>query len=93
MASAWATLAAYLVMTIISYLLGKKHYPINYNLRAIGLFFMMALSFYFVSFIWADSENRWLKLLLNNLLVLLYLFLFYKLEFSNLKNIKSNAKG
>jgi O-antigen/teichoic acid export membrane protein len=93
MASAWATLAAYLVMTIISYLLGKKHYPINYNLRAIGLFFMMALGFYFVSFIWADLENRWLKLLLNNLLVLLYLFLFYKLEFSNLKNIKSNAKG
>jgi len=93
MASAWATLAAYLVMTILSYLLGKKHYPINYNLRAIGLFFIMALGFYFVSLTWTDIDNKWLKLLLNNVLVLLYLFLFYKLEFSNLKNIKSNVTG
>lgn len=35
MASAWATLVCYASMALISYVLGQKYYPVNYNLRKI----------------------------------------------------------
>lgn len=35
MASAWATLACYASMTVASYLLGQKYYPVDYDLRKI----------------------------------------------------------
>ncbi len=91
MACAWATFAAYGSMMLISYLVGQKYYPVKYNVRAIGFFFVLAVGLYFVSLIWQGIDNKYLKLLLNNLLVVLFVFLFYKLEFSNLKNFKSSS--
>jgi O-antigen/teichoic acid export membrane protein len=91
MASAWATLAAYGTMMVISYFLGQKHYPIKYNVRAMSVFFIAAIGLYFASFLWQDLENKYLKLLLNNLLVVLFVFFFYKLEFSNLKKFKTSS--
>lgn len=93
MASAWATLASYGTMMVISYFLGKKYYPIKYNLRAIGVFFFMALGFYFLSLLWSGMELKIVKLLLNNLLVLLFVFLFYKLEFPALKKFKHTVNA
>ena len=51
MASAVATLVAYLSMTVLSYYFGRKHYPIPYNLKKIVTYltltiFLSALSFY-----------------------------------------------
>jgi len=90
-ASAWATLAAYSTMAVISYFLGQKHYPIKYNLRAMFVFFGLALAMYFLSFTWQGLENKYWRLILNNLLVVLFVFLFYKLDFSNLKKFKSQT--
>ncbi len=90
-ASAWATLAAYSSMAVISYFLGQKHYPINYNLRAMSVFFLLAVGLYFLSWSWSGLENKYLRLILNNLLVVLFVYLFYKLEFSNLKNFKRTS--
>jgi O-antigen/teichoic acid export membrane protein len=91
-ACAWATLAAYGAMMIVSYILGQKHYPIKYNLRAIFVFVGVAIGLYFLSFTYQSIENVLLKLTLNNLLVLLFAWLFYKLEFSNLKTIKQQLQ-
>lgn len=91
MASAWATLISYASMMVLSYYLGKKYYPIKYNLRSIFLFFGLALILYFISFLWNDLQPKMLKLILNNLLVLFYLFTFYKLEFKNLLKLKNNV--
>ncbi len=51
MASAMATLSAYVSMTFLSYYFGRKHYPIPYNIKKIGLYLILsiglsALSFY-----------------------------------------------
>jgi O-antigen/teichoic acid export membrane protein len=91
MASAWTTLISYASMMVLSYYLGKKYYPIKYNLRSIFLFFGLALILYFISFLWNDLQPKMLKLILNNLLVLFYLFTFYKLEFKNLLKLKNNV--
>lgn len=93
MASAWATLAAYGSMAIVSYFLGQKHYPIKYNVRAMGFFFALAVSLYFLSFLWQGLDNKYLRLILNNLLVVLFVFLFYKLDFSNLKKFKNQTSA
>ncbi len=41
--SAWATLAAYASMMVISYVWGQKHYPVKYNLKKIALYVGTAL--------------------------------------------------
>jgi len=51
-ASAIATLIAYATMMLLSYYFGRKYYPIPYNLKKIGLYFMVSvvlstLSFYY----------------------------------------------
>lgn len=51
MASAWASFACYLVMMIISYLLGQKYMPINYDLKKIGFYSFLALGLFTVSFL------------------------------------------
>lgn len=43
MASAWATLAAYGVMVLLSYFLGKKHYPVPYSVARIVLYLSLAV--------------------------------------------------
>jgi O-antigen/teichoic acid export membrane protein len=48
MGSAWATLASYTFMVIISYFLGKRFYPIPYDLKRIGLYLGLAIGLYFL---------------------------------------------
>jgi O-antigen/teichoic acid export membrane protein len=50
MASATATLFAYAAMAVISYILGKKHYAIPYNLKKIGLYLVLSIVFSGLSF-------------------------------------------
>ncbi len=89
MACAWATLASYSTMMVISYILGQKYYPIKYNLRSIFVFTFLALGFYFISTLYSDMESTIIKLILNNILLGLFAFIFYKLEFDNLKKLKN----
>lgn len=51
MASAWATLLAYSLMTIISYFYGKKYYTVPYNIKNIFLYLSISIGFSYLSFI------------------------------------------
>ncbi|MFN8115990.1 MAG: oligosaccharide flippase family protein [Bacteroidia bacterium] len=88
MACAWATLASYSIMMVTSYVLGQKYYPVKYNLRSISVFTFLALGFYFISTLYSGMESMTIKLILNNILLCLFAFIFYKLEFDNLKKLK-----
>jgi O-antigen/teichoic acid export membrane protein len=50
MASAVATLVAYFSMTVLSYYFGRKHYPIPYNIKKIGIYLILAISLSALSF-------------------------------------------
>jgi hypothetical protein len=79
-------------MMVLSYQMGKKHYPIKYNLRSMGFFFFTALAMYFISLLYKDKlPNKVLEVVLNNVLFLIFFFLFYKLEYPNLKIIKNEV--
>ncbi len=47
--SAWATLACYFSMAAASYLLGRKFYPVPYDLKRIGGYFFLALLMFFAN--------------------------------------------
>lgn len=49
-ASAWATLFAYGTMMLLSYFIGKKHYPVPYNLKKSGSYLIASILISFVSF-------------------------------------------
>lgn len=88
MACAWATLSSYFFMMVISYVLGQKHYPIKYNLRSVFVFTTLAIGLYGISMFYQNVGSMVLKLFLNNLLLALFAWIFYKLEFDNLKKLK-----
>jgi O-antigen/teichoic acid export membrane protein len=50
MASAWATLITYGFMMTISYLVGKKHYPVPYQLKKVGFYVLFTTVLCWVSF-------------------------------------------
>ena len=50
MASAWATLMAYSVMTLLSYYFGKKYYRIPYKIKNIFIYLFLSTGFAYVSF-------------------------------------------
>ncbi len=50
MASAVATFVAYFSMTVLSYYFGRKHYPIPYNLKKIGMYLVLTISLSILSF-------------------------------------------
>ena len=50
MGSAWVSMAAYATMTIISYILGQKYYPIPYNLKKILAYIIVSTIIVFSSF-------------------------------------------
>ena len=52
MASAWATLLAYGVMMLLSYFIGRKHYPVPYNIKKSLGYLGAAVVFSFLSFIY-----------------------------------------
>lgn len=91
MASAWATLASYGSMMVISYFLLQKYYPTKYNTRSFVFFFGFALAFYFVSMLWANKIFWVTELALNNILLAFYCWLFIKFELPNLK--RTNVTG
>jgi O-antigen/teichoic acid export membrane protein len=80
MASAWATLIVYAFQMIVSYFLGQKYYPINYNLRKFFLYLFSALLLFFVAKSFVFNEGSVFKFIINNSIVLIYFGLIWFIE-------------
>lgn len=50
MASAWATLAAYAAMTLISYFYGKKYYEVPYQVKKVAMYILVSFGLSVLSF-------------------------------------------
>ena len=86
MDSAWATLLAYLAQMIISFYLGKKYYPIPYDVRKFYLYVGSAVGIYCLFSLIRMGMNVPLKgfngllIFLGNLMILGFIYLVYKNE-------------
>lgn len=73
-ACAWAGFTGYLVITLLSYFIGQKKYPIRYDLKSIAVYLLLAGGLYAVSLL-VVPENIVLRLLFRT--VLLFIFILY----------------
>jgi O-antigen/teichoic acid export membrane protein len=81
MACAWASFAANLSMMLISYFLGQKRYPIPYDLRSAGAFFLLAMILFAgITLTYTSLSGLWLRLGINTLLIAVYLVAIIKKE-------------
>lgn len=82
MASAYATLVAYGLMMVISYVYGQRHYTIPYHTGRITFYLFTATLIAGLSF-YVFRENY----VINSILLLLFLISFYLLERKELRSI------
>lgn len=80
-AAAWATFICYGSMVMVSYFLGQRLYPINYNLRKIGLYLILAFGLFMIRWkVDINDEFNWLQFLYNNSLIVGYLVIVLFLD-------------
>ena len=72
MACAWGGFAGYGVAMVASYVVGQRYYPINYPLKDIGLYLLMAVAAY-IAMQYAHTWGLWPSLAVNTLLILLFM--------------------
>tara|TARA_R110000868_G_scaffold195442_4_gene441121 strand:- start:6737 stop:8161 length:1425 start_codon:yes stop_codon:yes gene_type:complete len=80
-ASAWATLAAYGIMMVLSYLMGQNHYNVPYDLKRIVGYLMLAIVLSIISL------NTNTNYYINTFLVLLFLGLTMLFEQNELRKL------
>ena len=79
MACAWAGFAGYGTAMVISYLVGQKHYPINYPLKDIAIYTLIAVVFFWLM-VMANGHLGLGALATNTLLVVLFAVFIVKKE-------------
>lgn len=85
-ASAWATLLCYMSMMILSYYLGKKYYPISYNLKKAFLYLFSALLLFFLRYRQdLTGDFSWGVFIYHSFLILLFLALVAFMEQRTIK--------
>lgn len=78
-ACAWTALFANLIMMLISYFLGQKNYPIDYDLKSAAFYFVIAMLFFAaIMFFDANISNMFVRLVLNTVLLGLYVAVVLK---------------
>jgi len=78
-ASAWMHLVCYLVMIVITWRLGKRHYPIPYPLKRIALYVIIALFLYALAYL-TKFENFTLNILKNTFLFVMFVLYINRKE-------------
>lgn len=86
MGSAWATLICYASMMVVSYFLGNKHYPVNYDLKRIFAYLGLSLTLYFIS-VFIKTGSGAINLILNNLLLIGFVLFAWKMEKTNFRKL------
>ena len=80
LASAWATFICYGSMVVISYLMGQKHYKVNYPVGRILFYLGTSAIFYFISTLLNEDSSEPVKYLINTALLLSFAGMVFVLE-------------
>ncbi len=86
MGSAWATLICYICMTIASYFIGNKHYPVNYDIKRILGYLTLSITLYLISTV-INTNSILTDLLINNIFVIILISIIWKFEKTNIRRL------
>ena len=84
--SAIAVFVCFFAMMVISYLYSRKHYPVPYNLKRIGTYFIVAVFIYVLS-LFFSQQAMFIKMSVNSLLLAGFVFYVFYLEKTELKSL------
>ena len=84
-ASAWASFTGYAIITVLSYVIGQKHYPVKYPMKEMGMYLLLAAGL-FVLMVVVQPEIVVARLAFRTLLLLVFLAYVVKRDFP-LKNL------
>ncbi len=84
MACAWGGFAGYATAMLVSYFLGQKYNPINYPLKDIAIYTLLALAIYFVMSWLPDSLGAMGRLTINTLLIIMFGAYIWKKDMSRM---------
>jgi O-antigen/teichoic acid export membrane protein len=85
--SAWATLICYASMAIACYVVGRKYYPVPYDIGRMLLYIVIALLIYGGNIVARNTfgDGTILLYVTNTLLIGIFLAIFYKLDGQSLR--------
>lgn len=79
MGAAYAGLVGYLLMTLLSYIVGQKKNPIPYDLKRIGSYILLAVVLYLLG-TQVQIANVYLRLTYRTILLIMYLAYIIKMD-------------
>ena len=80
MACAWAGFIGYGIAMVLSYVVGQKKYPIDYELKRIGSYVLLAIVLY-IPAMYIPVDSLILKLLLRTILLFVFIAYIVKKDF------------
>lgn len=80
MAAVWATFVSFFIIMVLSYTIGKKYYPVPYDLKSIGIYTLITIAL-FVPMQLVHTGHFALDLLLKNLLLIPIIVYILKRDF------------
>jgi len=90
MGAAWATLICYASMMVISYIMGQKYFPVNYDLKRALKYSMITMVIYALSAI-PLQEPIWMKYLINSILLSGFVIYIFSIERQRFRTIVDKA--
>lgn len=84
--SAWATFICYAAMMVLSYLIGQRFFPIQYNLKKFFGYLGLSVLLYFAS-IALVIDTLYIRILYHTLLLLIFVGVIFAIEKPKLANI------
>lgn len=85
MACAWSSFIGYFIIMLLSYFVGQVKYPINYDLKGIFSYLVLAAVLYLIKE-YTETDSLVVNLLVGTLLLILFVIYIVKRDFP-LKNI------
>ena len=82
MASAASSTVCYLVIMLLSYIIGRRHLEIPYDLRRIGIYtgIVIAILAGYYGLAQLLPMNEWTKMGIGTILLIIYCTIFYRLD-------------
>ena len=88
-----AALACYIFMATAAYYIGQQKYPIPYNIKSIGFYLLLAVTFFGASY-FLKMNTSWpfsILMLFNSAWLLLFVFIILRIERTFLLNVFSKT--
>ena len=78
--SAWAAFVAYFLIMLLSYFIGQKYFPINYQLKLIGKYTLLAAVLFCLGWL-VDFRSTPVDMLFRTLLLIAFLYYMVRCDF------------